>query len=519
MRRRTIIGFAATLAVLASVLPLIGLWGILQRQAENAKQQYVADYASWTAERVGRTLDNAKRALVRAQTIDRMDCSPEHMKQMGQVAADAHSIDDVGYFRDGELVCTRLGKISPPVPAHAADMDLGQGFSLHFAERPILFEGKPRIELRLGDYGVIITPGRFTDLVGYTDMTLGLATAQGHVLELTGPADPQAIKALISGQHFGTDARYGFAARPVAGLVAFALIDKEQAGNAVAVDWRYIMPVSVAISLALIGIIIWISRLQLSPEKTLEQAVRNREFIVQYQPIIELATGRCIAAEALVRWRQKDGRMLPPDQFIPLAEASGLISPLTDLVIEIVTTEMSSLLRGNADLHISINIPARDMESGRFLPVLAAAVAKAGIDPSQIWIEVTESGFMNAPTATQAVETARAAGYRVAIDDFGTGYSSLSRLEGLPLDALKIDKSFVDVIGHDAARSVVTSHIIAMAHELKLAMIAEGVETPEQEASLKNANVQFGQGWLYAKALPAEQFQMFYQSRSGNVPT
>ncbi|QYM71725.1 EAL domain-containing protein [Pseudochrobactrum sp. Wa41.01b-1] len=513
MSRRSIIGVATLFAIIASVLPLIGLSEYQQRQDIVSRQNYVGDYASYTAIRIEQTLNDAKQALTRAQTIKRTDCSPEHRQQMGQVAADSHSIEDVGFFRNNELVCTRLDLISPPVPAHPADMDLGQGYSIHFAEKPVLFEGQPRIELRHGEYGVLVTPGRFIDLVGYTDMIVGVATDQGKVLEQSASADPEVIKSLISGRHLDNATRYTFASHPVQGLVAFAFVRSDRHGTTV--SWRYILPLGVTISLLLIGIIIWVSRLQLSPEKALEQAVRNREFIVHYQPIMDLMTGRCVAAEALVRWRLNDGRMMPPDHFIPLAEASGLVSSLTDLVIEIVTTEMGPLLRDNAELHISINIPARDMESGRFLSVLTAAVEKVGIEPSQIWLEVTERGFMNADAATKAIEKARAAGYRIAIDDFGTGYSSLALLEGLPLDALKIDKAFVDAIGHDSAPSIVTTHIIGMARELKLALIAEGVETSQQESYLKNANVQFGQGWLYAKALPADKFRVFYRSKIG----
>jgi sensor c-di-GMP phosphodiesterase-like protein len=484
-----------------------------QRQADVDRQNYVSDYASWTAMRIEQTLNDAKHALARAQRVERADCSLEHRNEMGQVAVDSRSIEDVGYFRNDELVCTRLGVVSPPVPAHSADMDLGDGYSMYFAEEPVLFKGQPRIELRYGDYGVFVAPGRFIDLVGDADMIVGVATGQGQVLEQSGFVDPQVVKSLVSGRYSQTDVRYTFASRPVQGLVAFALLSSDQSGTPV--SWRYILPPGAAISLVLIGVIIWVSRLQLSPEKVLEQAVRNREFVVYYQPIMDLVTKRCVAAEALLRWRQSDGRMVPPDQFIPLAEASGLVSSLTDLLIEIVTTEMGPLLRKNAGLHISINIPARDMESGRFLPILTSAVSRASIDPSQIWLEVTERGFMNAEAATRAVETARAAGYRIAIDDFGTGYSSLALLDGLPLDALKIDKSFVDAIGHDTAQSIVMPHIIGMARELKLALIAEGVETLNQEAYLRNANVQFGQGWLYAKALPADQFQAFYRDKSG----
>ncbi|MFD2499057.1 EAL domain-containing protein [Rhizorhabdus histidinilytica] len=261
------------------------------------------------------------------------------------------------------------------------------------------------------------------------------------------------------------------------------------------------------VSTVLVGIVIWVSRQRLSPEKELAIAIRRREFVVHYQPIIDLSNGRCVAAEALLRWRRPDGRWIRPDLFIPLAEDTGLISPLTDLLIERVIEDQAELLRADRGLHISINISARDLESGRFLPVLSDAVARSGIEPSQIWIEATEQGFIRAEIAASAIKAARAAGHMVAIDDFGTGYSSLSLLQGLPLDALKIDKSFVEAIATDAATSVVTPHIIDMAHGLKLRIIAEGVETREQEAYLRAAGVPLAQGWLYSRALPAAESQ------------
>lgn len=484
-----------------------------QMRTIRVKQKHVSDYARWIAVRMDRTFDDAKQALVRVEAEGKADCSPEHLTQMGQIVLDADSIQDIGFFRDGELVCTNLGVFPTPIPPKEADMDVGEGYSLTFAVEPKLFRAKPLIELRRGNYGVLIRPGRLIDLVADTSMTLGVATNQGQVLELSGTVTPELIRRLLSDQSAGIDDQYIFASRRAAGLVTFAIVDRDQERNAATSDWRDILPLSLAISLALIGIVIWVSRQQLSPEKTLELAIRKREFVVHYQPIVELGTRRCVAAEALVRWRQRDGGIVNPELFIPLAEATGLISQLTDLVMEMVMEDMGPLLRNDGQFHISVNIPAADMESGRFLSGLAAAVKKAGISPSQVWLEVTERGFINAAAATSAIETARTAGYQITIDDFGTGYSSLSLLEGLALDALKIDKSFVDAIGREAVKSVVTPHIIAMAHELKLCMIAEGIETLEQEAFLKDANVQFGQGWLYAKALPFEQFQAFYRRK------
>lgn len=515
MRRRIVIVIATFLAILASILPLIAIFAFEQSKTDKRLQLHVKDYATYTALRVDRTLENAKQALVRAQSIDLTDCSRKHRRQMGQVVADAHSIEDVGYFENGQLVCTRIGIVTPPVPAHISDLDLGNGYTLDFEEHPIFFKGAPRVELRRGDYGVLVEPGRFTDLVGQANLTLGLITSQGRILEVSGSADKQVVKELFSSLDLRYGSRYVFSYQAVnEHLFAFALADREQATSLISVDLWPILLLGGGVSFTFIVLIVWASRLQLSPEKTLEQAIRNREFVVRYQPIIELSSRRCIAAEALVRWQLQDGRMVPPDQFIPLAEASGLISALTDLVITSVMSEMGELLLDNAGLHISINISAHDMESARFLPGLAEAVAKAGVNPAQIWLEVTESSFMNAPAAMNAIVAARDAGFKIAIDDFGTGYSSLGLLDGLPLDSLKIDKSFIDAIGQDAAKSIVTPHIIGMAHELKLAMIAEGIETGKQEAYLKHAGVQFGQGWFYSKALQAEQFKAFYKNEA-----
>ncbi|WP_167375557.1 EAL domain-containing protein [Brucella cytisi] len=504
---------AAILAVLASILPLIVLSEVDKSRTLERRKASAADYARMTALRVQQTLDDAKRALARARSITRTDCSREHMQAMERVAAESRGIAGVAYIRNGKIICTRLGVLTPPTPVYDAGVDLGLGYKLDHNRRPRLFQADPLIGIRYGDYGVLVEKGRFTDLIGQNNVIFGMATDQGTILELSAPAETGTIQIFLKGKDSGHSDRYVLKSYPVSGLIAFALIDGKGASANLTTDRRYILTISLAISLALIGIIIWISRLQLSPAKTLEKALRKRELTVHYQPIIELATGRCVGAEALTRWRKGNGKTVPPDQFIPLAEANGLIPLITDLVVSSVIADMATLLRHDKGLHISINIPASDIEKQGFLPELHAAVEKAGIDPSQIWLEVTERGFMNAPIARQTIEAARSAGFRVAIDDFGTGYSSLSLLEGLPLDALKIDKSFVDVIYRGVATSVVTPHIISMAHGLTLAMIAEGVETADQQAYLKEAGVQFGQGWFYSKALPPEQFHTFYSRR------
>jgi sensor c-di-GMP phosphodiesterase-like protein len=264
----------------------------------------------------------------------------------------------------------------------------------------------------------------------------------------------------------------------------------------------------------LIAVLVWASRRRLSTLGELATAVRRREFVVHYQPLVEVETGRCVGAEALVRWERRDGTMVRPDLFIPLAEESGLIEPITDQVIESIGRDLGELMRRDRSLHVAINLCARDVKTGRALDVLNAMVERQDIEPRQIWLEATESGFVDVAAATPHLERARSLGYTIAIDDFGTGYSTLSQLQTLPVDVLKIDKSFIDTIATTSATSSVTGYIIDMATTLGLDIVAEGVETDVQADFLRLRSVHYAQGWLYERAVPADEFKRYHAEHS-----
>lgn len=244
---------------------------------------------------------------------------------------------------------------------------------------------------------------------------------------------------------------------------------------------------------------------RLSPLGQLSDAVRRHQFIVAYQPIVDLATRRCIGAEALVRWKHQN-RIVRPDHFIPLAEHRGLIQAITDQVFDTVLLELGEFLQRYRELYVSINLSAPDLTSRRFLERLTPALAAAKIAPEQIRIEATERCFLDADAAKEVIQAFRDAGHPVYIDDFGTGYSSLSHLQNFQVDALKIDKSFVDTVGQDAASSSVASHIIDMALTLHVQVVAEGIEREEQACYLRKRGAQFGQGWLFSAPLTAPDF-------------
>ena len=252
------------------------------------------------------------------------------------------------------------------------------------------------------------------------------------------------------------------------------------------------------------AILVWavtrISRIHLSLPSVFRGAARRKEFFVEYQPIVELSTGEWVGAEALVRW-QRSGRIVRPDNFIPIAEESGVISHITACVTEIVAADLPALLIIDPHFLVAINLSAQDLQSMQTVELLKSMLKRSPIQPGNIKVEATERGFLQGAEARDVLASIRALGIEVAIDDFGTGYSSLSCLQTLGLDALKIDKSFVDTIGTDGATSQVVSHIIHMAHSLNLIIMAEGVETEAQAQFLREGRVQLAQGWLFGKPM------------------
>ena len=244
---------------------------------------------------------------------------------------------------------------------------------------------------------------------------------------------------------------------------------------------------------------------QTSMPAMIRTALRQDEFSMVYQPVVELATGRWVGLEALMRWHRPDGTMVSPDVFIPAAERSGQISALTAWVAERVLTETRALLQADPQFHLAINVTGDDLLDGRFHARLSTLLQRHGVAASQLIGEITERVFMHTGQTGAQIHALRALGMRIAIDDFGTGYSSLAYLTRLELDYLKIDKTFVDPIGTGAVTANVVSHIIAMAQSLGLTMIAEGVETEAQADFLRAQGVQQAQGWLFARPMPIEE--------------
>jgi diguanylate cyclase (GGDEF)-like protein/PAS domain S-box-containing protein len=236
----------------------------------------------------------------------------------------------------------------------------------------------------------------------------------------------------------------------------------------------------------------------------LEHALEHEEFLVLYQPVVEMHTQRLTGVEALVRWQHPRDGLLGPYHFIANAEANGLIVPLGRWVLRQATQQLARWRAESpeaaADLKVNVNLSARQFQYAGLVDDVRAAIADAGIDPASLTLEITESMLMaDIESAKETLHALRRLGVRLAIDDFGTGYSSLSYLKQLPVDIIKIDKTFVDQVDIDADDVALVDAVVGLGQALKMQTVAEGIETDGQWAMLRRIGIDHGQGYLFGR--------------------
>lgn len=514
MNRAKIIIIATLLAVLGALLPISATLYLSWQRATDIESERLLSFAQRGLERARISLGDAGKALQAAQELSSAPCSTAHIRQMRLIEMNTRSIEDIGYFDQGLLKCTPAGLVLKEVKQTPIEFTSDNGLAISTNIIPEVNGGIGMIGISSGAYKVLIDPMRFADIILNPEVQLAIATRNGKLLGTLHQPDLGQVQQLLDGKHIS-------AASLVLRDKDLIAVVMEPTGSIAGQMWRealVLLPLGLLMAAFIVGLVVWVSSKRLSPLGELKMAVEKQEFIVHYQPLIELKSGMCVGAEALVRWQRPDGSMTRPDLFIPLAEESGLILPITDQVVAAVVQDLSDILQTERQLHIAINISAQDIKSGRVLDVISQALSNTDIQARQIWLEATERGFMDIDAARITINKAREMGHAVAIDDFGTGYSSLSYLQGLPMDALKIDKSFVDTIDTESATSSVTPYIIEMARALKLQIVAEGVETQAQADYLLAHEVDFGQGWLFSKALPAQEFIAYYRANRAQYP-
>ncbi|GIU97969.1 MAG: hypothetical protein KatS3mg013_1772 [Actinomycetota bacterium] len=238
----------------------------------------------------------------------------------------------------------------------------------------------------------------------------------------------------------------------------------------------------------------------------LRKAVESQRWALHYQPVIDLERGRMVGVEALIRWIEPDGTVVPPNEFIPLAEELGLIEAIGEWVVRELVHQVRAWQELDIDLEVGFNLSPRQFWQPDLSQRIVEQIRAGGIDPGRIMVEVTESSAMLDPDRAQGIlEELHAAGLQIAVDDFGTGYSSLSRLRAMPVRVLKIDRSFVADVHRDRQASAIVTAFLELARGLGMTTLAEGIETPEELAFLREHGCELGQGYLFSKPVPPEE--------------
>ncbi|HEV7526270.1 MAG TPA: EAL domain-containing protein [Acidimicrobiia bacterium] len=246
----------------------------------------------------------------------------------------------------------------------------------------------------------------------------------------------------------------------------------------------------------------------------LRRGIADGELVLHYQPQVDLATGKPVGVEALLRWDHPERGLVSPDEFVPVAERTELIRPLTSFVFSTAIAQAAAWRRAGYDIAVSVNLSPRNLGEDDLVDSIARLLLTHDLPPSSLVVELTETTVMTSPgRAAEMMRQLRTIGVRISIDDFGTGHSSLAYLTTLPTDELKVDRSFIQALSTDPNSETVVRAIVDLARSLRLDVVAEGVETEEDADTLRNLGCPTGQGYLYSRPLPADRLTAWIDSQ------
>ncbi|MGE8067338.1 EAL domain-containing protein [Pseudomonas sp. NPDC089569] len=495
-------------AVLSATLLMVGSLYIAMHQVEQNESQEMNAQGERFLARLEQLFGQLRESLDDLEAQPLRTCNDEMIATLQQVSFNYRFVYEAAY-KDATRICSNrprqegLSLLRPP------DIK-GPTYSYWLNTTTEPDENRAALMLGRGNFRVATSRGHLTDMV---DLSPGssLLVVLDHgrraipvlgVSQVWPPTEHWPPKSRDALQVTQTRLIYRM---PTDNPEYQLVLISPRGGNHIPPVWWWLLPVCLGLALCVGFLVYLLVRQRQSLDAELTGAIRRGELQVLYQPIFDLDSRNCVGAEALLRWRRPDGSLTSPDLFIPMAENTGQIRQMTDFVLQRSLEQLGQLLRANPQLYISVNLAACDVMVPRIGQVMSRLLTLHRVAAKQIAFEVTERGLIDVVVARENLQALRDVGHQVLIDDFGTGYCSLAYLQTLPVDCLKIDKAFIDALGHDAASSGVAPHIIHMAQSLHLKVIAEGIEHEAQAALLSSEGVKFGQGWLFAHALSAVQ--------------
>ncbi|HEY4664163.1 MAG TPA: EAL domain-containing protein, partial [Comamonas sp.] len=410
--RYRVVPLAVLLTLLGIAAPLLICISLAHKWALADEEQRLQKLAQLALQRAELAFADARGVLQQLNTLDVEPCSLTHVGLMRRLALMSSGIDDISFYQGDQLACTTTGPVATAVARGRAELTTADGIGLSLNIVPKGRYGVSMVSMvgmAQGHYKLFIRPMRFADVLAEPDVHLAITLSDGRLLGSLRSELPE---------HVLTNIASGISEQSLLHAVAHNDFLRATAAK-LRPSWlellRREMPLLVllacAITALVVALVVWGLGQKYSLLGALKLALVRNELLVYYQPLIELSTGRCVGAEALLRWRRADGRMVRPDLFVELAEAHGMIFSLTDQVIAAVVREMRDVLVSNRDLHIAINLCAEDISSGRVLDVLEQSLKGSGIAPQQIWLEATERGLLDTEAARHTIARARERGY------------------------------------------------------------------------------------------------------------
>ena len=494
-------------ALVGGALLFASIAWFLWKESVAAEAAYNVGLANSLGERTEQIFLDTRDLLARFNRMPETPCSSRHLQAMQDAAMARPYIRAIGYWQETERLCS-VGfhqGLKPP----RADRIYDNGVIAWWPSQHTRVGGVELFLMRYGEHDVAIDPRLLLDLGPNPERQAALWVEKLRMVSVPVDArlpEPESVRVGVNVDRARGEvlSRFSRNALMPIDVVALEPIDS---------FWgRHSQSLAIGAALGLMLVLAWIhfilrfSRYQLSLATELRQALAGGRIDVEYQPVVELHTGRCVGAEALARWQRENGESVSPDVFIPLAEEVGLIQEVTRSVLKTVVADIKPMLAEFPGLSINVNLAPDDLRNVAFGDELAGILGEARLAPGAIKLEITERALVNNDASRAVIKHIRQLGHQVAVDDFGTGYSSLSYLQSFELDVLKIDKSFVDAIGTEAATSQVIVHVIEMAKSLGLDTVAEGVESAVQKDWLIEHGVAYGQGYLFSVALPVGRF-------------
>ena len=495
------------LAALVLLAPVAGSWYAARQwsqQAEFDQAHLMALSVMRRSEAVAGQAEAAANRLIASRNAQ--PCAPANLTLMREIAMGSSQLLAVGYAENDRLLCSSLGLHDPAIPLGPPRYVNSLGLELRTALRLPLTPGLTRVVGVRKNTAVVLAPELITDLYAdKPDIVVGVSTGTGLQIAGRGAFSPpwrnrlgkaSSVSFIDGGSVISLQRSSRF------DLITYVSVPVQHIATRANALFANLLPVALLIGAFSSAAVLWRGRAQRELPAVIRSALHHDEFFLTYQPIVELASGRWVGAEALIRWQRPDGSMVRPDVFIPVAEDNGLISLLSCRVLELLAKDAPEILARRPAFRFSVNLSQHDLTDPQTIDHLRRLLG-TGLKPGNLTIEATERGVMEKEAATDILRQIRVLGMRVAIDDFGTGYANLAYLQNFEVDAIKIDKAFVDTIGTRAVTAQVALLIIEMGKALSLDLVAEGVETAGQADFLRDNGVRYAQGWLYARAMPA----------------